>query len=82
MGHVHSYNFMRFPNDKIYINTGTLNKELNLSIDNYGTWRKFYYAFIEIDNDQGNAYLKEWIGFRPDVTIYNASRELDILKAV
>ena len=81
MGHVHSYNFMRFPNDKIYINTGTLNKELNLSFDNYGSWRKFFYAFIEVSN-QSSAYLKEWIGHRPDVTIYNASRELDILRAV
>ncbi|MBL7665857.1 MAG: metallophosphoesterase [Bacteriovoracaceae bacterium] len=69
MGHTHVAEWRRFPEGKIYFNTGTWNPVPSMDIGLHKNISKLTYACIEISPEKGlatNAFLNVWQGkWRP-----------------
>lgn len=77
-GHSHSYRFREYSPNKIYVNTGGWIKVTNLATHSLGTWKKFCYAYIEVNGDSSSIELKEWKGIHvPDLTIAGQKNKID-----
>jgi UDP-2,3-diacylglucosamine pyrophosphatase LpxH len=65
MGHTHIAEWRRFPEGKLYFNTGTWNSVPSLDIGKYKNLNELTYVCIEMNDKKGevkNAYLNFWKG--------------------
>ena len=75
MGHTHVQEWLRFPENKYYFNTGTWNHIPELDAGQMGTHNKFTYVQIKIDKENNvlltgtiNLWQGNWKPFKEDVT--------------
>ncbi len=65
MGHNHKFRYRAFENNKLYVNTGTWTRMINLGIDDFGHEIKLTYCVIEYNsNEKPKISLQEWMGTR------------------
>ncbi len=65
MGHNHKFRYRAFENNKLYVNTGTWTRMINLGIDEFGHEIKLTYCVIEYNKDEKpKISLEEWQGTR------------------
>ncbi len=65
VGHSHGPRFVRLPNGKILVNTGTWMKMINLDLHHLGQDSGLTYALIEYDEDGApSTRLMRWLGTR------------------
>lgn len=67
MGHTHHPMFKSYPNGKVYINTGTWTKMINLDLRGIGGSYRLTFALIEYDAEgKARSSLQTWVGeYRP-----------------
>ncbi len=63
MGHTHLPMYKSYPDGKVYINTGTWTKMINLDLRGIGSGYKLTFALIEYDEkNHASATLQQWMG--------------------
>jgi len=79
MGHTHLPMMKVYPDDKIYLNTGTWTKMIYLDLKGIGTRSHLTFALIEYDdslsqdskNNRPKVSLREWIGEHKPHVVYD-----------